>query len=345
MENEPLLPKEIIDLPIKKPIQEGISIINENPLGFLEKTGNYEFIYDYQVPNFSWQNLLKQSESIAFSLPSMYKEGGSNANMIAPSIMSQQSVALPVKVNSDPQVGTFSKGNIVNVLRFDGNNAIIQNPNYVEPDTNAPKSFWAGLIGDLKNQKEFSIPKDYLRKADDTLAVTLSTGILYGANMKPQPLYYNDFPYVKPILTTPVNQTILEENASFVLTRDFQYVSGYGSSIYDEKSGLGSADMSPKYSTIKAGTKLTGRLFREINNTLYKLQVGAITPPNYNDYLAVKGYGSQGSINIPIEYLTKEVPTQSGVVVPQENKNRNLFLIVGAFIVGYALFSNDKQSN
>jgi hypothetical protein len=353
MEEITALPSELIATPIKMAlpikIKDTGSIILENPLGVLEKLGKYEFIYDYKVNVSSWwDSIYASSMPLGQSLvpqSNLLKEGGSNANMIAPSgYWSGQSSPQPVKVNSDPQVGTFSKGNIVNVLRFDGSNAIIQNPNYIDLDPNAPKSFWAGLIGDLKNQKEFKIPKEYLRKADDNLAVTVSTGILYGANMIPQIVY--NYP-IKTIPTNPITQTILEENASFVLSRDFQYVSGYGSS-YCSPDGLCTADMSPKYSTLKAGTKVTGRLFREIDNTAYKLQMGAITPPNYKDYLAVKGYGSQGSINIPIEYLSKEVPTNSstnsGVVLPVEDNNKNLLMIVGAFLVGYLLFNKDTPT-
>jgi hypothetical protein len=224
--------------------------------------------------------------------PSMYKEGGSNANMIAPNtIWSGQSFPQPVKVNSEPQVGTFSKGNIVNVLRFDGNNAIIQNPNFVEPDSNAPKGFFGSL--DLKNQKEFTVPKEYLRKADDTLAVTVSTGILYGANMKPQP-FDN---YTKP---TP-QVTTLELNASFVLARDFQYVLQYKK--LEEGIKIGASI--PVFADLKAGTKVTGNLIRKPNNTMYRVMVGYPTPPPYNDYLQVKGIGVDGYIEIPIENLTR----------------------------------------
>jgi hypothetical protein len=353
MEEITALPSELIATPIKMAlpikIKDAGSIILENPIGVLEKLGKYEFIYDYRVPSF-WDKLVFSSTPMPLGqslVPqsNLVKEGGSNANMIAPSgYWSGQSSPQPVKVNSEPQVGTFSKGNIVNVLRFDGNNAIIQNPNYVEPQPNAPKTLDFGF--DLKKTKEFSIPKDYLRKVDDTLAVTVSTGILYGANMKPQPVI--PIPPYKPLPNlNPITQTILEENASFVLNKDFQYISGYGSS-YCSPDGICTADMSPKYSTLKAGTKVTGRLFREIDNTAYKLQMGAITPPNYKDYLAVKGYGSQGSINIPIEYLSKEVPTNSstnsGVVLPVEDNNKNLLMILGAFLVGYLLFNNDTPT-
>jgi hypothetical protein len=344
-----VLQNEIGNIQMIRPIK-GISIIEENPIGVLEKLGKYEFIYDYRVPNF-WDKLMFSSTPMSLEkslVPqsNLVKEGGSNAKMIAPNtIWSGQSFPQPVKVNSEPQVGTFSKGNIVNVLRFDGNNAIIQNPNFVEPDPNAPKVGFFSNFGDLKKQKEFSIPKDYLRKVDDTLAVTVSTGILYGANMKPQPVI--PIPPYKPLPNlNPITQTILEENASFVLNKDFQYISGYGSS-YCSPDGLCTADMSPKYSTLKAGTKVTGSLFRKPNN-MYNVMVGYPTPPPYNDFLQVKGYGNTGSINIPIEYLTREVTTNTnnnnGVVLPVEDNNKNLLMILGAFLVGYLLFNNDTPT-
>jgi hypothetical protein len=263
--------------------------------------------------------------------------------MIAPSgFWSGQSFPQPVRVNTEAQVGVFSKGNIVNVVRFDGNNAIIENINYKEPDPSIKKTFWGELLGGVVNKKELSIPKDYLRKVDDTLNATIFTGINYGANMKPQPVY--DMPPVKPIPSNPVTLTILEENASFVLTKDFsyqtnEYVNTCLKGTYCITGGY------YKQGILKAGTKVTGRLLREYNNTMYKLQAGAITPPPYNDYLVVKGYGSQGSINIPIEYLTKDVPTNNGAVVPAKNDNKNLLMIVGAFLVGYVVFSKGKSNN
>jgi hypothetical protein len=66
------------------------------------------------------------------------------------------------------------------------------------------------------------------------------------------------------------------------------------------------------------------------------------------DFLAVKGYGSTGSINIPSEYLTREITTNTnnnnGNVVPVANDNKNLLMIIGAFLVGYVLFSKETPS-
>lgn len=333
----------------------GLSIINMNPIDVVEKLGKYEFIYDYDAvppPMFYnlAQNMVNQNmvNEVATSIkqPVVVKESGLNANMIAPILAglpnnNGQYVSQPVSVNANPRVGVFSKGNVVNVIRFEGSNAIIENPNYVALDTANIKPSWASLFNqNVINKIEFIIPKEYLMKVKDNFPVTIQTGINFGANLKPQPVY--NIPPVKTIPFNPITQTILEENASFVLAKDFQYISGYGSS-YCSPDGICTADMVAKYSTLKSGTKVTGRLFREMDNTAYKMQMGAIMPSNYKDYLAVKGYGSQGSINIPIEYLTKDVSTNSGTVVPVANNNNNLFLIAGAFILGYALFSNDKS--
>ena len=310
----------------------------------------------------------------------------------------------PVKVNSEPQVGTFSKGNIVNVIRFEGNNAIIQNPNYVEPDPNAPKSVgFFGNIGDIKKQQEFTILKEYLRKVDDNLPITVSTGILYGGNMKPQDVY--DMPPVKPIDTT------LEQNATFVLTKDFDYVSG--SQMINDGVKSGSI---PVFTTLKAGTKVSGRLFSKYIQGFRGGYAGANRPDTQQNVLEVKGYGSQGSIEIPIDYLTRflvtvvslvdkkigkcnetgliqtmeynpcrvsavkgetykgyiaggsfyttdgktfipineyriieenngsGVQTNSGTVVPAKYDNKDLLMIAGAFLLGYALFSKGDSS-
>lgn len=306
-----------------RPIKGGVSVINENPIGVLEKLGKYEFVYDYKVPNY-WDNLM----SVSFPKPVKVNSDPQSG------LLSGESLPQPVKINSEAQVGFFSKGNIVNVLRFDGNNAIIENINYKAPDPTVVKTVWGELLGSVLNKKEFSVPKDYLRKADDTLEPTLLTGINYGTNMK-QPTFI--MPPVKPIPYSPVTQTILEENASFVLNRDFQYVSHYGSS-YCSPDGLCTADMSPKFSTLKAGTKVTGRLFSE--SQTFKTSMVIVEP---KQFLAVKGYGDKGSINIPIEFLTKEVPTNSGAVVPAKNDNKNLLMIVGAFLVGYVVFSKGKS--
>jgi hypothetical protein len=395
MEKVTVLPKELIETPIKG----GVSIINENPIGVLEKLGKYEFIYDYSAINRLLSvvpNMLKPLSSDANT--GFYNFDGDGTGNLS-SIRWEALFPQPVKINSEAQVGVFSKGNIVNVVRFNGNNAIIKNVNYKAPDPTVVKSVWGELLGGVVNKKELSIPKDYLRKVDDTLEPTLLTGINYGANMKPQPVY--DTPPVKPIY-----DTTLEQNATFVLTKDFEYISGYGSS-FCSPDGICTADMSPKYSTLKAGTKVSGRLFSKY----IKAFSGGITktsmPNIQQNVLEVKGYGYQGSIEIPIDYLTRFLVTvvslvdkrigkcnetgliqtteynpcrvsavkgeiykgyimggffyttdgktfipineykiieeNSGVVVPTKNNNKNLLMIVGAFLVGYVLFNKSKS--
>jgi|688.fasta_scaffold00162_96 hypothetical protein len=314
MENEEIMVKPL-RLEEPRRLETGLSNINLNPIDVVEKLGKYEFIYDYQVPNFSLLNYLQPLQSIGFTLPSTIKEVASNANMIAPtSIWSGQSFPQPVKFNSEPQVGTFSKGNIVNVVRFEGNNAIIENPNYVEPDPNAPKGSFFSSLGDLKKQKEFTIPKSYLRKVDDSLAVTVSTGILYGANML-QPVYVSN-----PV--KPVYDTTLEQNATFVLTKDFDYVSG--SKMINDGIKSGSI---PVFSTLKAGTKVSGRLFSKYIKGFSGGIASAYRPDTQQNVLEVKNYGIQGSIEIPIEYLTRPIVSVVSLVDKKTGKCNQTGLI------------------
>lgn len=312
-----VLQNQIGNISMVRPIKEGISNINEFPLDVVQRLGKYQFIYDYEFGGL---------QLMCIKAPC----GGINPTRI-------------------------SKGDVVNVIRFEGNNAIIENPNYKELAPDAPKiSFWASL-GDTTKQKEFSIPKDYLQKVDDNFPITMQLGSSFGSNPKPQPIE------VKPIiknLPQPSSEVILEENATFSLVKPFTYVASYtkGRPLYE----LGGAGMlqyqeTPNYETIPAGTKVTGRLFKSIENQKVVSIISGVSDsiirPNVieRDFLAVKGYGSTGSINIPSEYLTRDVATNTnnnnGNVVPVANDNKNLLMIVGAFLVGYVLFSKETPSN
>jgi len=311
-----VLENQIGNLQMLEPIQDGTSKIDKYPLDVVEKLGKYQFIFDYSADN---------SSSSAFIS----------------------------KVN-------FSKGDVVEVVRFQLGSAMINNPNYKEHaliNNTAPKTgFFSGLnLGLLLgNRKELEIPKEYLQKVDDSIPVTIPTGVNFGANPKPQPIS------IKPIGigSEPSSDVILEENATFSLVKPFTYVTSYtkGRPLYE----LGGAGMlqyvqTPNYETIPAGTKVTGRLFRYIAN---KKVVSAISGVSNTivkptvieqDFLAVKGYGSTGSINIPSEYLTREITTNTnnnnGNVVPVANDNKNLLMIVGAFLAGYILFNKKTPSN
>jgi hypothetical protein len=259
----------------------------------------------------------------------------------------------PVRVNSEPQVGTFSKGNIVNVLRFDGYNAIIQNPNFVEPDPTAVKTFWSGLNVDLKNRKEFIIPKSYLRKVDDNLSVTVSTGILYGANME-QPVYnippYKPLPDLNPIVSGAQLGQVLETNVTYTISKPFQFTKSYttGRPLY-ELGGAGRLqyEQTANYETLPIGMEVTGNLIRQKRITGKSIN-GMPETSIYYDVLLVSGMGQSGQLEIPVEYLTKKIATNistnSGVVLPVEDNNKNLLMIVGAFLVGYLLFNKDTPT-
>jgi hypothetical protein len=324
----------------------GASIINPFILDVVEKLGKYALIYDYKVinPYFGERdNFLRSIPLLPLSSPLKKTLVPENAPPFYYNFVPQisdtqalemakreQAIALAMQnvaitpreaimpsvsytVNPNPQVGTFSKGNIVNVLRFDGYYAIIQNPNYVEPDTTAPKvSFFTSLVGDMRNQKEFKIPKEYLSKVDDNTPVTISTGINFGANPKPQPIFNIPLPKLPNYQIIPEldNEVVLEQNANFVLSKDFQYDRTYtqGKPLY-ELGGAGRLQFEQKanYKTLPIGTKVTGRLIRRRSNSAYKVVYGVTQPPSYNDFLDVKGYGEKGRIEIPIEYLTREV--------------------------------------
>lgn len=326
-----------------RPTEIGVSIINENPIGILEKLGKYEFIYDYKIPSV-WENIMYSIKPNIIALgqslvtqPAMLKEGGSNANMIAPSgFWSGESFPQPVKINTEAQVGFFSKGNIVNVVRFDGDNAIIENVNYKAPDPTVVKTVFGEFLGGFLNKKEFSVAKDYLRKVDNTLDATLLTGINYGANMKPQPVFIST-----PI--KPIPNKLLESNATYYLKKDFQYTSGSHQENCQNLEGKIRCQTVFDTKILKAGDKVFGDLIETCGVT-DKVSMGI----NCSQFLSVNTnsqFGDLGHTLVPFEYLTKEVPTNSNAVVPAKNDNKNLLMIAGAFFIGYALFSNGKSSN
>jgi hypothetical protein len=306
-----VLKNEIGNAEMIRPIKGGFSIIDAYPLDVVQRLGKYQFIYDYSANS------------------------------------STSSINMNNWVN-------FSKGDVVEVVRFQLGSAIINNPNYKEyapvkyntTDSNAPKTgFFSGVKGlNSGNRKELEIPKEYLQKVDDSTSVTIPTGVNFGANPKPQPISI-----IKPIPQVS-SEVILEENATFVLNKDFQYVSG-------GRSGSDSCPMcenyTPIYSTLKAGTKVTGRLFRTFSNQKVISAISGVSNSMIRptviekDFLAVKGYGNTGSINIPTEYLTRDISNNtnnnSGVVVPATNDNKNLLMIIGAFLVGYVLFNNSES--
>jgi hypothetical protein len=67
----------------------------------------------------------------------------------------------------------------------------------------------------------------------------------------------------------------------------------------------------------------------------------------YYDVLVVSGMGQSGQLEIPVEYLTKKVPTNvstnSSTFIPENIDNKNLLMIAGAFLVGYVLFNKGKS--
>ena len=323
----------------QREMETNVSNIDLNPIDVVEKLGKYEFIYDYNaVPAPIFYDLANNSvhlenEQVYNELAIMQPDTTSYSGDSTSPYNSPQ----PVRVNSNSSVGVFSKGNVVEVVGFNGSNAVVKNPNYVPAltTTNSGSFNWAGLIGNPVNMKEFNIPKEYLSKVDDSSVLTVSTGINYGANMKPmpKPVYpINQLPDVK-IPLKPIADQLIEQNSTYVLNKDFGY----------NKTDNTNEHIIPDLRTLTSGTKVTGNVFRPIVD--YKAKAGVYVPENRFDYLEVKGLTDSDSLKIPLLNLTKDIPTNSGVVVPANNNNNHLLLIAGAFIIGYALFSDNKSSN
>ena len=207
----------------------------------------------------------------------------------------------------------------------------VQNVNY---DPSKATSF-------SDNPKTIIVPIDVLEKVDDSTPVDFQTGLNFGQN--PQPTSGSSVILENPVDVVPVkelapmsmNETILEEDASFVLAKDFQYVSGYGNMVCPAYEACPQV-MVAKYSTLKAGTKVTGRLIRRVTLVAYRLPAGTPTPPpTSEEFLAVKGYGEQGSIDIPLEYLIRDDQN----VIRLKNDNQKTLLIIGIVVAGYLLFT------
>jgi hypothetical protein len=312
------------------PMQSGISLINENPLDVVEKLGKYELIYDYNsVPTPIIYDLAYQNPAlINVSLDS------TNTNQ-TPKISSgfwsgtlPFSSPQPVTVNSEPQVGVFSKGNVVEVVAFNGNNAVVKNPNYVPAQATATTSWFN--IGNPLNMKEFNIPKDYLKKVNDFTPVTTNTGINYGANFKPT------------FVSTPIKQIpnkIIESNATYYLKKDFEYTSGSHKGNCRTIEERTECENIFDTKILKSGDKIVGDLI-ETCGIIDKVSMST----KCNQFLSVNTnsqFGDSGHTLVPIEYLTKDTLTNSGVVVSENNDNKNLLMIAGAFVLGYLLFSKN----
>ena len=322
---------------VPRVIETNLSNIDLNPIDVVEKLGKYVLIYDYNavpiirngITNYPVHLENEQvSNQVAIPQPDTTSYSGDST--------SPYNSPQPVRVNSNSSVGVFSKGNVVEVVGFNGSNAVVKNPNYVPALTTTNSgSFWTGLFGNPVNMKEFNIPKEYLSKVDDSSVLTISTGINYGANMKPMsksayPIY--PLPDVK-IPLKPIADQLIEQNSTYVLNKDFGY----------NKTDNTNEHIIPDLRTLTSGTKVTGNVFRPIVD--YKAKAGVYVPENRFDYLEVKGLTDSNSLKIPLLNLTKDIPTNSGVVVPANNDNNHLLLIAGAFFIGYALFSDNKSSN
>lgn len=168
-----------------------------------------------------------------------------------------------------------------------------------------------------------------------------------------QPVY--NIPPVKPTIGsgTQLGQ-ILETNVTYTISKPFTFTKSYTNvrPLY-ELGGAGMLQYEQKanYDTLPIGIEVTGNLMSQmvIEKKSFS-NMGVPPPPKYvQDVLVVNGMGQNGQLVIPVEYLTKKVPTNtstnSGTVVPVANDNKNMLMIIGAFLVGYVLFSKNNSTN
>ena len=81
-------------------------------------------------------------------------------------------------------------------------------------------------------------------------------------------------------------------------------------------------------------------------------RVSAVKGQSYNGYISGGSfYSTDGEAFLPInEYKIIEKNNglgnnkNNGVVLPAEDNNKNLLMIVGAFLVGYLLFNKDTPT-
>jgi hypothetical protein len=173
--------------------------------------------------------------------------------------------------------------------------------------------------------------------------------------MKPQPVY--DMPPVKiippfdpTIRSVPQSGQVLETNVTYTISKPFQFIKSYTNvrPLY-ELGGAGRLqyEQTANYETLPIGMEVTGNLIRQKSITGKSIN-GMPETSIYYDVLLVSGMGQSGQLEIPVEYLTKKnptnIPTNSGVVVPVKDNNKNILMIVGAFLLGYVLFGKDTPT-
>jgi hypothetical protein len=159
---------------------------------------------------------------------------------------------------------------------------------------------FAGVNIDAQNlQQAVSLAEQKKLLAEQLREYQLSQSLLDYRNSLPTMV--GDVKVAMPQLGSGVqlsSDVILEKNASFVLNQDYKYTKN----TYCPPNAR---CVAPPQLIINSGTKVTGRLIRRNNNDSYMTPAGFIAPNTYSNFLEAKGVGIDGSINIPIEYLTR----------------------------------------
>jgi hypothetical protein len=163
-----------------------------------------------------------------------------------------------------------------------------------------------------------------------------------------QPLYVSN--PVKPVISSGTQSgQVLETNVTYTISKPFTFTKSYTNvrPLY-ELGGAGRLqyEQTANYDTLPIGMEVTGNLIRQKRITGKSIN-GMPETSIYYDVLVVSGMGQSGQLEIPVEYLTKKVPTNvstnSSTFIPENIDNKNLLMIAGAFLVGYVLFNKGKS--
>jgi hypothetical protein len=190
------------------------------------------------------------------------------------------------------------------------------------------------------SDKTVRVPLVYLKKVDDSTPKTINTGIGYGNNYRP----FQEIESGVSVIKNPFDLTMssilnltLEKNGKFTLTEDFGFykVKPVRIDKYQYTKG--------EQVILKKGSEVVGDLIEQpllISRGMNSKQT--------RKYLLVKGVSADGFIEIPIEYLTKDVQNntqnnnaiENSIETKRRNENKTKIIIISAFILGY-LLSND----
>jgi hypothetical protein len=239
--------------------------------------------------------------------------------------------------------------------------------------TTGISSYFENYLSNLNNPISIQVPINVLEKIDDSTPVTLQTGVNFGQN--PQPVVGSSVIVENPIDVVPVEVKPYVKPKPYLVVRDFIIYSRWenrmGQSGVQElpysKGGvifLPTATHQDQYEIALKDGKLQELPIVSVVSLVDKqmgkcISDGALYQTmEYNPCRTVKkgetliGYIANGVFTNTNQDVMKPqlyvgeyelIQTNSGTVVTAKNHNKNLLMIVGAFLVGYLIFSKGKS--